>query len=378
MVLDAIEVSVVLVALPSIGARLNLSLVQVQWLMSGFAVGFAALLLLGPVITHRCGRRRVYLVAMVVFVIASMVGGLGGSAVVLITARVVKGGCAALTAPTGLAMISTIFPDGSRRRRAVSVYSLFGAAGFTVGLLLSGVLLQSSWRLVFLFPAPIALALLVSGLLLLPSDPGPAPAVGSRIALLRDGSLVRSALGAAALNGGYIGLLLIITFQTQQRLGWAPWQTALGLLPASVPLALTVPFAGRMVARFGTAPLITGGALAAAVGEGLYVWRSASSWYPTGMLPSLLLVETGFVLSFAALNMQSVATVVPDQRGVAVSLYQTAVQFGAAVTLPLVSLLLSSFTGCRPALLLVTAVGVAGLVVALSGSSAIRTPRSRS
>ncbi|MDX2405986.1 MFS transporter [Streptomyces microflavus] len=153
MLLDAIEVSVVLVALPSIGTDLGLTLWSVQWLMSGFALGFAVMLLLGPVLSGRWGMRRVYLAAMLLFALASLVGGLSDNTALLIASRVVKGACAALTAPAGLALISTTFPSGPQQRRAVSVYSLFGAAGFTAGLLLAGALAGDSWRWTFLLPA---------------------------------------------------------------------------------------------------------------------------------------------------------------------------------------------------------------------------------
>ncbi|MFI8433234.1 MFS transporter [Streptomyces sp. NPDC079020] len=379
MVLDAIEVSVVLVALPTIGTGLGMGLMTVQWLMSGFALGFAALLLLGPRVHARWGRRRAYLGAMLLFAVASVVGGLTDSEGLLIATRVVKGFCAALTAPTGLAIISTTFREGPQRRRAVSVYSLFGAAGFTAGVLLSAALLESGWRWTFLFPAPVAVVLLLMGTRLIPEDtvsgapgrvpdrtPDPERKSGVR-ALLRDGPLVRSALGAASLNGTYAGLLLLITFQIQRELDWSPWQCALALLPACVPLAVAVPFAGRLVGRFGTAELIAWGALAPFLGHLLYLWRADAGAYWTGMLPVLLLVETGFVLSFAALNMQSTETVRPADRGLAVPLYQTGVQLGAVLTLPLVALLMTSYDSYRPAVALIAAVGAGGLLTALTG-----------
>lgn len=367
MVLDSIEVSVVVVALPSIATALRMSLWVAQWLMSGFALGFAVLLILGHRINARWGRRHAYLAAMLVFAAASVAGGLTDSAALLIATRVVKGFCAALTAPTGLAIISTTFRAGSQQRRAVSIYSLFGAAGFTAGILLSGVLLQASWRWTFLFPAPVALVLLVFGLRLIPRDAGPARRPPLRLGLLRDGSLLRSALGAATLNGTYASLLLLLTFQSQGHFGWTPWQTALALLPACVPLAVTVPFAGRLVARFGTARLIAVGALTPVLGCALYLWQPDTRSYTAGMLPTLLLVEAGFVCSFAALNMQSTATIPPADRGVAVPLYQTGVQLGAVLMLPLVGLLLTVSPDYRPAMSFITAVGALGLLVAVTG-----------
>ncbi|MDH6489333.1 MFS family permease [Streptomyces sp. SAI-127] len=377
MLLDAVEVSVILIALPAIADRFGLTPWDAQWLMSGFALGFAALLLLGPRLCALLGRRRVYLGAMLLFGLASVAGGFVAGPALLVAVRVVKGGCAALTAPTGLALINDLFPEGPERRRALTVYSLFGAAGFTAGLLLAGALPEAAWRWVFVFPAPIALVLLLCGLYVLPRPQGDSPPrrphptpdtrrpALPRPALLKRGSLLRSALGAASLNGTYQGLLVLLVFQMRDEFGWSPWRTALALLPACVPLALTVPFAGRFIARYGTRRLITLGALFPLLGYGLYLARPDGSPYALGMLPTLLLVEAGFCCAFVALNAQATAGFDAAERGAAVSLYQTCVQLGAGALLPLVGLLLTHGEGPRPTLALITAAGALGLAAAL-------------
>lgn len=385
MLIDALEVSVVLVALPAIGRDLGLSPFGAQWVMSGFALGFAALLLLGPYVTGRWGRRRCYLLALLVFAAASAAGGLAGGGPLLVLTRVVKGMCAALTAPTGLAIIGTTFREGAEQRAAVSVYSLFGAAGFTAGLLSSGVLTGWSWRWDLLFPAPAALLLLAVGLRAVPGDrdrpapKAPAPAAPARAApaprvsagFPPGGPFVRAAVCAATLNGSYLGLLLLVTYRLHGDGGWTSWRTALALLPACLPLAVSLPFAGRMVRRFGTERLIAAGALTAALGQAAYALRGAPGGYATGVLPTLLLVGAGFVLSFAALNLQALSRVPAERRRLAVPLYQTAVQLGAALTLPAVAALLTApdgGAGYRRAALLVAAVEAAGLLTALTGT----------
>jgi MFS family permease len=379
MLLDAIEVSVVLVALPTVGDAMGMPLYAVQCLMSGFALGFACMLLFGNRLAARVGRRRTYLAAMAVFACASVLGGVTDSALLLVATRVVKGCCAALTAPSGLAIISTAFREGAQQRKAVLIYSMFGATGFTAGLLLSAAFLESNWRWTFFFPAPVAVVLLLFAARLVPSGPtatGTSPGLG--VGLLRNRQLLRSAIGAATLNGTYAGLLLLVTFQLQQRLTWSPWQCALGLLPACVPLMAAVPFAGYMVARWGTPRLIALGALAPFLGCVFYVWRAPTESYWVGTLPALLLVEAGFVFSFAALNMQSTATVPVAQRSSAVPLYQTGVQLGSVLVLPLVSLLLTAGHGYRPALLFIAAVSAVGALTALIGLRRTRsTPTAR-
>ncbi|MFJ7423935.1 MFS transporter [Streptomyces uncialis] len=371
MLLDAVEVSVVLMALPSIGADLGLTLWSAQWLMSGFALGFAAMLLLGPTLSGRWGLRRVYLAAMLLFALASVVGGLSDGTALLIASRVVKGGCAALTASAGLALISTTFPSGPQQRRAVSIYSLFGAAGFTAGLLLAGLLLADSWRWTFLLPAPVALVLLVWALRVVPASVRRRPG-RPLVAVLRNGPLVRATLGAATLNGSYIGLLLLATFRASDDFGWQPWQIALALLPASVPLALSVPFAGRLVQRHGTVRLIAAGACCALAGQLYGLLHLESLPYMTGLLPTLLLVEAGFVLSFAALHMQATQSVEPALRSVAVPVYQTGVQLSSVLMLPLVAgiaTLTGSFRTPLLATSLASALGVAAAVAGLRGGT---------
>lgn len=368
MLIDALEVSVVIVALPSIAADLGLSVWTVQWVMGGFALGFGALLLTGSRCTARWGRRPVYLTAMLIFTAVSVAGGFADTAAVLIATRAVKGICAALTAPTGLAIINSTFPGGPAARRAVSVYALFGAAGFTIGLLLSGAVTALNWRLTLLLSAPAALVLLLCALWLIPRDAEPTPKqpqLSGR--LLRNGPLLRSAFGAATLNGSYQGLLLLTTFALQSRYGWSPWQTSLAILPACLPPALSGLFAARLVQRFGTTRLIAAGSLLPPLGYALLLPDGVQQPYASGLLPTMLLVGAAFVLCFAALNMQATTEVPKSQQGPATGLYQTAVQLSAVVVLSLTAVL-HTVQGRYPlAVLLVTAVGAVGVIPALSG-----------
>src|SRR5215469_336855 len=174
--LDALDVSMVGVALPSIRADLGLSTSSLQWVVSGYVLGYGGLLLLGGRAADLVGRRRVFLAALGVFAVASLLGGLVSSAALLIAARLVKGMAAAFTAPAGLSIITTTFGEGSARNRALSIYSAFGAAGFSLGLVLSGLLTEISWRWTLLLPAPIAAVILVAGMRLIPRTGQAGPA----------------------------------------------------------------------------------------------------------------------------------------------------------------------------------------------------------
>jgi MFS family permease len=376
MLIDALEVSIVLPALPSISRDFGLTIGGAHWLMTGFAAGFAATLLAGTALTGRWGRRRLYLVALLVFAAASVAGGLTGSVAVLIAIRVVKGACAALTAPTGLAIIGDTF-SGTARGPAISVYTLFGAAGFTVGLLLSGALTLMSWRWVLIFTAPVALLLMIFAARLIPADVGGSFAVPRlRKRLLTNWPLVRAAAGAGLLNGTYLGLLLLTTFALQERLGWRPWQAALAFLPACLPLAVSAPLAGLLIARFDLTRLITLGALAAAAGYALRFASPVPDSYVLGILPTLVLVGAAFVLSFAALNTRALDRVADRDRPVAVTMYQFAVQCGAVLILGLVAMLRANSATDRPALFVLALGGALAFTVALTGIPVTRRFRS--
>src|SRR5207342_12009 len=166
--LDALDVSMIGVALPSIRADLGLSTASLQWVVSGYVLGYGGLLLLGGRAADLLGRRRVFLAALAVFAVASLLGGLVSTGPLLIAARLVKGVAAAFTAPAGLSIITTTFAEGPARNRALSVYSAFGAAGFSLGLVLSGLVTEISWRWTLMLPAPVAAVILVAAIRLIP------------------------------------------------------------------------------------------------------------------------------------------------------------------------------------------------------------------
>ncbi|MER7986115.1 MFS transporter [Streptomyces noursei] len=394
MLIDALEVSVVIVALPPISAGLGLTPLAVQWVMGGFALGFAGLLLVGAALVTRFGRRPLYLGALAVFVLASLAGGLTSDPTLLVVTRVLKGVCAALTAPTGLAIITTTYREGPERRRAISVYSFFGAIGFTTGLLLSGALASLNWRLTFLCTAPAALLLLCLAARAVPRDPRrgtdqPRTPVRPPRHLLTNGPLIRSALGAATLNGTYLALLVLAAFYLQTAWHWSPWQTALAFLPACTPLAAAALFAGPMVARFGAPRLIALGAVAPLAGYLLALAAAPPHSYAAGLLPTLVLVGAGFVLSFTALNLHAGSALPATDRPAATALYQTAVQLGA-VLLPTSSaaLLTAQLAGRPPGapgtadayrapLMLISVVAAIGLALAVWGLRASKSPHGK-
>src|SRR5262249_12973306 len=144
------------VALPSIRTDLGLSTDSLQWVVSGYVLGYGGLLLLGGRASDMLGKRRIFLIAIGVFAIASLLGGIASSAGLLIATRFVKGVSAAFTVPAGLSIITTTFPEGPVRNRALSIYTAFAASGFSAGLIFGGLLTEIGWRWTFLLPAPVA------------------------------------------------------------------------------------------------------------------------------------------------------------------------------------------------------------------------------
>src|ERR1700742_1239039 len=180
--LDALAVSMVGVALPSIRSALTLSTSSLQWIVSGYVLGYGGLLLLGGRAADLLGRRRVFLAAVAAFAVLSLLGGLTSAPGLLIGARFVKGVAAAFTAPAGMSLLTTTFPEGPMRNRAFSIYSAFGGSGFSLGLVLSGLLTAVNGRWTLLVPAPVALIVLAAGWWLIPRDPRPAgPARAARL-----------------------------------------------------------------------------------------------------------------------------------------------------------------------------------------------------
>jgi MFS family permease len=395
MFLDALDVSMVGVALPSIGSELDLSTSTLQWIVSGYILGYGGLLLLGGRTADLLGRRQVFLVALGVFAVASLLGGLVDSGPLLIASRFIKGLSAAFTAPAGLSIITTTFAEGPLRNRALSIYTTCAATGFSMGLVLSGLLTEASWRLTMLLPAPIALLALLTGLKLLPRSerekdhngydiPGAvlgtasmlllvftvvqAPEAGwasartllsflavavlltvfvyverrsagplIRLGVLRSGNQIRAQLGAMALFGSYVGFQFLVTLYMQQLLGWSALHTALAFLPAGALVAASSTKMGAIVDRFGTQRLIVVGFALMVVGYALFLRVSVDPVYASVILPSMLLIGAAFALVFPSLNIQATNGVDDHEQGMVSGLLNTSVQVGGAIFLAVVT-----------------------------------------
>ncbi|KPI08302.1 major facilitator superfamily MFS_1 [Actinobacteria bacterium OK074] len=395
MFLDALDTSMVGVALPSIGADLGLTTSALQWVVSGYILGYGGLLLLGGRAADLLGRRQVFLVALGVFAVASVLGALVDSGPLLIASRFTKGLSAAFTAPAGLSIITTTFAEGPLRNRALSIYTTCAATGFSMGLVLSGLLTEASWRLTMLLPAPIALVALLAGLKLLPRGARPedhsgydvpgavlgtaamlllvftvvqAPESGwasartllsfavvavllavfvrverrsagplIRLGVLRSGSQLRAQLGAMAFFGSYVSFQFLVTQYMQSLLGWSALHTALAFLPAATLVALSSTKVGAVVDRFGTPRLIAVGFALLSIAYVLFLGADLHPVYATAVLPTMLLIGASCALVFPSLNIQATDGVSDDEQGMVSGLLNTSFQVGGALFLAVVT-----------------------------------------
>jgi EmrB/QacA subfamily drug resistance transporter len=394
--LDALDVSMVGVALPEIRVSLGLSTSSLQWVVSGYVLGYGGLLLLGGRAADLLGRRRAFLTALSVFAAASLLGGLAPSVDLLIAARLVKGAAAAFTAPAGLSLLTTTFPEGPARNKAISVYSAFGACGFSLGLVLSGVLTEVSWRWTLLVPAPAALVVLAGGIWLIPRGerlsragrrfdiPGALAAtaavlllvytvvsaqqagwasartVGSfaavaallagfivieqrsrdplvRLSIFGSAALRRANIGAVALFGTYVSFQFLVTQYLQTLARWTALGTALAFLPGGVIVALLSLRMGQLIGRFGPARIAAVAFCCLVAAYAVFLRAGPQPDYPAVMLPAVILIGLAFGLGFTALSLAATAGVPDAEQGLAASLFQTAFQVGGAVVLAVVT-----------------------------------------
>ena len=394
--LDALDVSMIGVALPSIRSDLHMSTSSLQWVVSAYVLGYGGFLLLGGRAADLFGRRRMFLVSLGVFLVASGLGGLAHDGSLLIATRFIKGVSAAFTAPAGLSIITTSFAEGPARNKALSIYTATGAIGFSLGLVFGGLLTELGWRWVFFLPVPVAFVALLGAIKLVP-DTGralrsrgsfdiagavlmtsamlllvytlvQAPTVGwgsartlgsfaaaaailvafvvrerraasplVRLGILRSSSLVRANLSAMSLFGGWVGFQFIATLYMQQLRGWSPLQTGLAIFPGGLLVALFAPRLAPVVARFGVSRLIFVGMISTAVAYALFLPIGLDSGYVEAILPTVLLAGVGFALAYGPLNIAATSGIAPVEQGLAGGLLNTSFQFGGALVLAIVT-----------------------------------------
>ncbi|MFE9101320.1 MFS transporter [Actinomadura geliboluensis] len=430
--LEGIDVAMLNVALPSIRADLGLSTGMLSGVVSAYVLGYGGFMLLGGRAADLLGHRRMFLLWLAVFLVFSGVGGFATGGWMLLAARFVTGVAAAFMAPAGLALVTSTFPEGPARTRALGVYAGTAAGGFSLGLVAGGVLASFGWRWVFFAPVIMAALILVAALVLLRGtdaaraeggfdiagalavtgamlllaygvvrleNPGegawPTAAVFAagaallglfaaverrsrsplvRLGILRTVPLVRVNVAALLFLAAFAGFQFLATLYFQEVRGWSTMQTGLAMLVIGVDTVLAPTLTPRLVNRFGNTRVLFGGMLLAAAGYALFLPVGAD-WAYTAMLPSLVLLGLAFSLCYGPLTMAATEGVEEGEHGLAGGLLYTSFQFGTALGLSAVTAVsVAAGTGLdalRTALAVPAAAAALGAVVIAFG---LRTP----
>ena len=399
-----IDASIVNVALPSIGAHLHFSPDDLSWVVNAYTLTFGGFLLLGGRLADLLGRRRMFMLGLVLFSLASLAGGLAQSEAWLIVARAVQGLGAAIVSPAALSIITTTFAEGAERNRALGIWGAVAGAGGAAGVLLGGVLTSGlSWRWVLFVNVPIGVAsAALAPRLLLESRaddgtkgfdiPG-AITVTAGLALLVYAvvdavnvgwgatSTVLRLAGAGALLAAFVaielrqphpllpfsifrlrtlrgadivGLLVgmslfsmffFISLYLQNVLHFSPIKTGLAYLPLAIGIILTAGGASQLVTRIGFKPVLIAGLLLIAAG---LLWfsrvRAPGGSYTADVLGPSLLAAAGLGFSFVPVTIAAVTGVKPHEAGLASGLINTSQQVGGALGLAILATVANSRT----------------------------------
>jgi EmrB/QacA subfamily drug resistance transporter len=389
-----IDASIVNVALPSIGAHLHFSRDDLSWVVNAYTLTFGGFLLLGGRLADLLGRRRMFMIGLVVFSLASLAGGLAQSEAWLITARAVQGLGAALVSPAALSIITNTFAEGAERNRALGIWGAVAGAGGAAGVLLGGILTSGlSWRWVLFVNVPIGIAAaslaprlllesksedgtegfdipgavtVTAGLALLVYTVVDAVNVGWGSTLLlaafvlierrqRHPLLPFSIFRLRTLRGSdIVGLLIgmslfsmffFISLYLQDVLGFSAIKTGLSYLPLAVGIIISAGVGSQLVTRIGFKPvLITGLLLIAAA----LLWFSRvpapGGSFSADVLGPSLLAAFGLGFSFVSVTIGAVTGVKPHEAGLASGLINTSQQVGGALGLAILATVANSRT----------------------------------
>ena len=396
-----LDVSIVNVALPSIARALDFSQANLQWVITAYAISFGGFLLLGGRAADLLGRRRVFIVGVALFTVASFVCGVAQSEGMLIAARAIQGLGGAVISPAALSIVMTSFEEGPERNKALGVWGALGGSGAAVGVLAGGVLTQYlSWRWIFFVNVPVGAlvlaltprivpesrregaerrydalgAVLVSGgLALLVYAISRAPIVGWATArtillLVAAGVLlaaflfnerrihdplmpfhifrVRTVAGANIvgflLGGVLFANFFVLTLYVQDVLGYSAIKTGVTFVATAGTAVVAAGVAQALTTRFGPKPIIAMGLVLLTAAMVWYAHIPVHGSFASDLLPGYLLVGVGIAFAYVPVSIASLAGVVEREAGLASGLINTSQQIGGAIGTAIASTIFTS------------------------------------
>src|SRR5215211_2726425 len=397
-----LDIAIVNVALPSIQVDLGFSQENLQWVISAYALVFGGFLLLGGRAADLLGRRRVFLVGLVVFTAGSLLAGVAWSEASLIGARTVQGLGAAIISPAALSILTTTFREGRDRNIALGVWGAVGGFGAAAGVLLGGVFTDAlSWEWIFFINIPIGIGAMALAPVLLGESrdrraqsfdalgavlvtSGLSTAVfaitqandygwtsGKTIGLfaaavgllagflvaetrakdpLMSFSIFRIKTVTGANVAGFIlgtalfSMFLMLTLYMQQVLGYSAMKTGIAYLAVAGTSIVWANVAAALVAKVGVRLLITAGMAILGLGMLLFTQVSVGGSYASDLLPGFLIIAFGMALCFVPISIAALAGVQQAEAGLASGLLNTSQQVGGAVGIALLSTIAISRT----------------------------------
>ncbi|MFF7199509.1 MULTISPECIES: MFS transporter [unclassified Streptomyces] len=385
-----LDITIVNIALPHIQSSLDFSTTSLAWVVNAYTLTFGGLLLLGGRAGDILGRRRVFIFGVLLFALASFLGGFAQNEAQLLAARALQGVGGAIASPTALSLITTTFPEGPARNRAFGVFAAVSAGGGAIGLLAGGMLVEwLNWRWVFFVNVPIALIIV----LLTPRHineserhPGNFDLLGALTSTLgmvalvygfiraaqegwRDPVTLGSFAAAVVLLASFImverrssqpitplhmfadrnragtygimlslaaaifGMFFFLTLFVQNVLDFSPLMAGLAFLPVSAVIAVGAGLASQLLPRFGPKPFMVTGAILAAAGLGWLTQTDIHSTYLGSILGPMLIFSLGMGMQFVSLTLMAVSGVAPAETGAASGLLNATQQVGGSLGL---------------------------------------------
>jgi EmrB/QacA subfamily drug resistance transporter len=401
IVLDS---TIVNVALPSIRADLHFSQTSLAWVVNAYMLTFGGFLLLGGRLGDLFGHRRLFVLGITLFTLASLCCGLAQSQSFLVTARAVQGVGGAIASAVALSLMMSMFTEPGERAKAMGIFGFVASGGGSIGVFLGGVLTNSlNWHWIFLVNLPIGVAVVALSMILLPARPARratarldvAGAVTVTCALMiavyaivngneagwTSTLTIARLAGAAALltlflliearvssplmpiallrmrnlaTANTVGILwaaamfgwfFVSALYLQLVLGYSPLAVGLAFLPGNIVMgALSVGVSAKLVMRFGIKPPLRTGLLLAAAGLLLFARAPVGGTFVVDVLPSMILLGIGAGIAFNPVLLAAMSDVSPEQSGLASGVVNTAFMMGGALGLAVLASLAAART----------------------------------